>query len=464
MFSIALHELRLSWRDGRIVASLVGLALLLAAALWTHAGRTSRERTEQARLAAELREEWLGQGEVNPHSAAHFGTFAQRPVAALAALDPGVDAHLGRTLRLEAHVQHDFNYRPAGDEGAARALGALSPALVLQLFAPLLLLLWSASSFASEREHGTLGLALFSARSALQLAAGKLIAGLVLAALLVAPFALLGVALAANADERAAALLMGGSYFTYLAAFTSLGAVLGMLARDSSRALLFALVLWAASCVLVPRLAVEAADAAHPLASRAEFEHAVDTAAREGIDGHNPRDERRKQLEQEVLARYQVADLAALPVNFDGLVMQADEDYRAKVYEQRYGELFGSLAAQAQVAARFALVSPLAALRPLSMALAGTGVERAVEFARAAEGYRLGMVRTLNDAMTYGSKTGDWDWKAGLETWSKVGELECAPTELATTLRTQLANLVALALWPLLAGVAALVLSRRWTP
>jgi ABC-2 type transport system permease protein len=464
MFAIARHELRLSWRDGRLVASLAGLVLLLAAALWVHQGRTTRERAEQERLAAELRREWLGQGEVNPHSAAHFGTFAQRPVSALAALDPGVDAHLGRTLRLEAHVQHDFAHRPAGDEGAARALGALSPALVLQLFAPLLLLLWSANSFASERERGTLGLALFSARSPLVLAAGKLCAGLVLAALLVTPFALLGVALARTPDERHAALLLGATYFAYLAAFTGLGASVGLLARDSSRALLAALVLWAGACVLLPRLAVEAGDAAHPLASRAEFEHVVNTAAREGIDGHNPRDERRKQLEREVLARYQVADLAALPVNFDGLVMQADEDYRAKVYDKHYGALFEQLELQARTASRFALLSPLAALRPLSMALAGTGVERAVDFARGAAQYRLEMVRVLNDAMTYGSKSGDWEWKAGLETWSKVGELHCPPPSFESTVHAQRRNLLALAAWSLVALGAALTLTRRWTP
>lgn len=464
MLHIAWNELRLSWRDGRIVASLVGLALLLSAALWTHHGRTERERAEHARLEAELRQEWLGQGQVNPHSAAHFGTFAQRPVAALAALDPGIDAHLGRTLRLEAHVQHDFAYRPTHDEGGARALGALSPALVLQLFAPLLLLLWSANSFASERERGILGLSLFAARSSMQLVGGKLLAAAVLALALVAPFAATGWLFATDTDERGAALLLGASYFAYLLAFAGVGALFGMFARDTSRALLGALVLWAGACVLIPRIAVETADATHPLESRAEFEHDVDTAARQGIDGHNPRDERRKTLEKEVLARYAVADVKELPINFDGLVMQADEDYRAVVYDQHFGELFERFDEQARFASRFALLSPLAALRPLSMALAGTGVEQSIEFARAAASYRLEMMRVLNDAMANGSKTGDWDWKAGVETWSKVGELACPRPALASVAGQHSRNLLALALWPLVTCIAAAWLSRRWTP
>ena len=55
-----------------------------------------------------------------------------------------------------------------------------------------------------------------------------------------------------------------------------------------------------------------------------------------GIDGHNPFDQRKKELEDEVLNKYQVDNLSQLPINFAGIIMQADEEYDI-VWDKHYG-------------------------------------------------------------------------------------------------------------------------------
>ena len=55
-----------------------------------------------------------------------------------------------------------------------------------------------------------------------------------------------------------------------------------------------------------------------------------------GIDGHNPRDKRREKLKEKYLAEYKVDSLKNLPLNFDGIVMQEDEEYGNLVWDKYF--------------------------------------------------------------------------------------------------------------------------------
>lgn len=461
---VVAHELRASWRDGTTVVSWLAVLTMLALSLAVHSRRHAHAVADHARQREELRQEWLGQGESSPHSAGHFGTFVHRVPPPLAAIDPGVDPFVGSSVRIEAHVQHDFKFRAAADEGASRSFGFLSPALVLQLLAPLLVLLGAALRFGGERERGTLGLLLFSAPSPGRLVAGKALASASAILALVTPLALGGWMAADSANERAALGWMTVAYALYLGAFAGLGAWLGLASRDQSRALLGAVVLWVATCLLVPRLASEFASQRHPLPSRAEFEASVEAGHAEGIDGHNPEDARRKELESKVLAQYGVSELKDLPVNFGGIVMQAEEEHRAKVHEREFGELWSTLAAQESTVAGFSLVSPLCALRPVSMALAGTDVPAALDFARAAADYRIEFIGFLNDLEAHEIDEKKRPKRVGTETWSRVAEFEPPDRPLAERLAPNRTSLVALFAWCAAAWLAVASRLKRWTP
>src|SRR5690606_31216169 len=127
-WSIALKDLREFRRDGRLRGVATAVVLVLVVAVMggvQRASRASPER-EEARLAE--RDRWLGQGDVNPHAAAHYGTFVFAPVEPLAMIDPGVTPYVGAAVFLEAHQQQLARHRPVEDAASFRRLGEMSVA------------------------------------------------------------------------------------------------------------------------------------------------------------------------------------------------------------------------------------------------------------------------------------------------------------------------------------------------
>ena len=90
-------------RDGRIRSSFLIVILLLGVTLWIRIGHYQNINEQYNTSTVAEREVWDGQGEKNPHSAAHFGTFAFKPKYPLSLIDQGVDKYVGISIFLEAH-------------------------------------------------------------------------------------------------------------------------------------------------------------------------------------------------------------------------------------------------------------------------------------------------------------------------------------------------------------------------
>ena len=91
-----------------------------------------------------------------------------------------------------------------------------------------------------------------------------------------------------------------------------------------------------------------------------------------GIDGHNPRDERRSKLEKEYLVKYKVDSLSQLPINFDGIVMQADEEYGNQVWDKHFGNNYLIYQKQKKLYQLSGLLNPFSSLQNLSMGFCGS--------------------------------------------------------------------------------------------
>jgi hypothetical protein len=118
VWTIARKELTEMFRDGRFVAAAAIVLVLLLAAVgagWKH---YSDVHAQHSRAQQETREQWLDQGEKNPHSAAHYGVYAFKPKTHLSMIDTGVDPYTGVAVWLEAHYQNQFLHRPAQDATA----------------------------------------------------------------------------------------------------------------------------------------------------------------------------------------------------------------------------------------------------------------------------------------------------------------------------------------------------------
>jgi ABC-2 type transport system permease protein len=166
--------------------------------------------------------------------------------------------------------------------------------------------------------------------------------------------------------------------------------------RRSRDALLALIALWAVAVVLLPRVAPDLASAAVPLTNRLQTEVAVARDLRSMGDSHNPDDAHFAQFKQALLARYGVAKVEDLPINYKGALGIEGERLTSAVYGGYATASYAAEARQNALVNRLGLLSPTIALRSLSMAAAGTGLAGHQRFLEQAEAYRYALVQRLN--------------------------------------------------------------------
>ena len=86
------------------------------------------------------RAQWDEMNPSNPHSAAHFGTYAFKSNSILNSLDEGVNAVTGLVLRLEGHKQNEVAFSEASQSVTISKFGKLKVSLLFQFIIPLFLI------------------------------------------------------------------------------------------------------------------------------------------------------------------------------------------------------------------------------------------------------------------------------------------------------------------------------------
>jgi len=457
--AVAAQTLRLWWREGRLAAVLAVLALLgiLSVALSIQRAAES----ERDRLAAEAvdRVTFLNQGVRNPHSAAHFSRFAFRPLSPTAALDPGIGPYAGVAVWMEAHRQDPANLRAAEDRVELGRLADLSPAWLLQVLAPLLIIALAFDALAGERERGTWPLLLGSGVSARRLMRGKWMALMWVFAppvlLLAAAQVIAGGAQGGEALLRSAGWALG--HLAYLMVWMLLALAASLRAARARTALIVLLAGWALASLIAPRLSIALAEAQAPIPTARDFAAAIKHDLDHGLDGQSPPEARRAQFTQQLLAEYGVDRVEDLPVSLAGMSLQEAERYGNRVFDRHYGELTGLYRAQEGWRRWGALLSPLTSLQQISMTAAGTDMSHHVDFIQQAETSRRAIIEVLNmDQATHGVGL-EMRYQADAALWETIPEFSYRLPPWATLAARQWADWLLLAAW---LG-AALWLARR---
>jgi ABC-2 type transport system permease protein len=394
---IARDEMRLMARNrvATIAFILVVLLTLVAiASSWAHQRGIAELRARHAEAAQAA---FKAQPDRHPHRMVHYGTFIFRPLGALAAFDSGVDAFTGNSMFLEGHRQNSANFGDVRQSSLLVRFGQLTPAFVLQVVAPLLLIFLGYGALARESERGTVRVLMLQGAGRRQIVRGKLLA-LGAAALLAGLPAMIGlVAIAGQPGALAWPMLaIALGYAGYLALWTVLILLVSASVRRSRDALLALIALWAVAVVLLPRVAPDLASAAVPLTNRLQTEVAVARDLRSMGDSHNPDDAHFAQFKQALLARYGVAKVEDLPINYKGALGIEGERLTSAVYGGYATASYAAEARQNALVNRLGLLSPTIALRSLSMAAAGTGLAGHQRFLEQAEAYRYALVQRLN--------------------------------------------------------------------
>ena len=143
MRNIIFKELKELSRDGRFKSAVVISFILLLLALITGINQYKKSNQQLTESVSKERAIWETQGAKNPHSAAHYGTYAFKPKFALSLLDYGVTKYTGNSIFLEAHNRNEASFSEATDQTSLARFGTLSINFVLIYLFPLIIILLS---------------------------------------------------------------------------------------------------------------------------------------------------------------------------------------------------------------------------------------------------------------------------------------------------------------------------------
>jgi ABC-2 type transport system permease protein len=450
-------ELGLLARDSRVRWIAGVLALMMVASFALGLGEVRRNAIEAERLTQVERQRWLSQDPKNPHSAAHYGLWAFKPVSPLATIDPGLNPYLGRMVRVEAHRRNDAVFRAAQDEPTLARGGIGSVVSIVQIVVPLVVILLGFAAFAGDRERGTLRLALGNGAAPMQLLAARfgalfaLTAAIVgVPALLLGGIANLAVPAAAEWQPWPRLILWTVAQLGYAAIFLLIATAASLVAKTTRAALAASLLAWLLLVVAAPRLTASAVEAVAPTPAYADVQARIEAE----IKRYN-RADLHQQRERAILARYGAADAKRLPIDLRGAMMHDREQHDYAVYDHELGRFDAELARQERLVLLAGLLSPTVAIQTLSEQLAGSDLRRHADFLRTVEAYRRQLSDTMNlDLVAHPAGTGG-PYLATRDVWARLPPFADRPAPLAAVLAGAVLPAGLLVLWlVVMAGIA----------
>ncbi|MGY3484370.1 ABC-2 type transport system permease protein [Bradyrhizobium sp. USDA 4011] len=456
MFAIiAVKDLRELARDGRLLWGGGLVVVLMLVALAAGLNRQVQLNSERSAGQALDYDAWLHQGYRHPHDAAEQGMHVFKPEPSLTVFDPGIAPFVGSTVWLQAHRQSELKFRPAQDATGLQRFGELSPAWLLQVLVPLLIIVIGFNAVSGERERGTLRQLLslgVPARSLLLGKAAALAGGIgALTAPVGIAFAVLIVARLPAGERldvvcRIAWLALG--YGLYLGFFVFLTLAVSALVSSSRAALVLLLSFWVAATLIAPRTASEAAILLYPTPSRLDFDNHL---------AHDVADAGRKAWSAHFGARMPWDP--SVPLNKWGAALKVDDEAGYGALDENFGRLWDTFERQQRAQEWVGLVAPVVALRGFSMGMAGTDFSQHRDFSTAAETQRRTIQNIVSeDLIEHADRLGNahFTYKAGPELWASVPKFKYELPSASFALAHHWASLVLLAVMFCLSGALAL--------
>ncbi|WP_273048456.1 DUF3526 domain-containing protein [Pseudoalteromonas sp.] len=370
----------------------IGLVLTLASVIVTAITMMELSHTRHE-LQTSAEQSFVDQPDRHPHRMVHYGHYAFRAPSPLSTLDPGIDAYTGNSIFLEGHRQNSAMFADSRQGTALTKLGSLTPAFIVQTLAPLLLILIGYSAISRERESQTLSYLLSQGTSGATLIAGKGLALISVVGLILIPLTVSALFTLDSGEGLLAVASFVFGYALYLTVWVLLILLASSLFSKNSSSFTALAFVWILLCIVMPRVASTTASTAIPSTGKIEADFAVKAELRKLGDGHNTNDPAFKQFN---LNKYNVSSIDELPVNFRGLVASESEAKLTSVLNKFAEQRMQAELKQTKISRYFGWVSPMVAIRSLSMNVVGTSIETHHRFLRETEQLRFDFVQGLN--------------------------------------------------------------------
>jgi ABC-2 type transport system permease protein len=372
------------------------LALTFLSTLALAITQVSTEDAQRSRRQQEAHKAFLAQPARHPHRVVHYGHFVFRSPAPLAAFDPGLDPVTGQAIYLEGHRQNTATFATRATGARLGELEFLTPSLVYQLFAPLLLVILGFGTVAREREAATLVPLLMQGASGASVLLGKFLALASVALALMVPVFGAGVWSMGAGESLPGVLAITGACGLYLLAWCALAITVSAALRSRHAALAALIAAWISLALVMPGLAVNLAALSVPVPGKTEADLRMLADQRSSGDGHDASDPAFARLRTELLLSYGAEKPEELPINMRGVVAQYAEEKLSRLMNERAESVMAAETAQARFSRRFGWLSPAVAFATASRALAGTDLETHHRFLRESEALRYDFVQALN--------------------------------------------------------------------
>ena len=469
MQTIIKHTLTNAWRSRylQIFVTILLVAFIISAINNVLVLKTKNQKFELAK--SEVRQAWLNQAPQNPHNAAHYGHFVFKPVYAVQVLDDGIGQFAGSILRLEAHSQNDPKFSAAEGRTESSRFGEISFSWLLQIVIPLFIIILCFNAVSADREQENLKLLAAQGISNKIYLAAKILANF----LIINTLATVGlivqwaaVKLLANTSITTQDFVQGtvwySVYLLYFLLIVSLSVIGSGWVQSSKNSLLLQIATWVLLLIIMPKLTANIGAQLYPLQQRTAFERAFRIDEEKGINGHDPESDRYKKFEDSLLKKYKVDSVSQLPVNVDGLTMDAGENYANMVYDKHFGKIRNTIKQQNSISKYGALINPFLAVRNLSMGLSQSDYQHQLKFLEDAENYRRYLMSNLNLKMAYGgSKTNDWDWKVDAAYWKTVKDFDYHRPSFKWSLAHYTYEVLILLIWTVVSGLLFVLTAKK---
>ena len=438
VFTIARDEWRY-WRRSSLAPTVLIIALLLAAAsVWVTHAAISHTTEQRQHMQSESITAFEEQPDRHPHRMVHYGHYLFRAPPPLGSLDPGIDSFTGNAIFLEGHRQNGATFADQKQSTGLTWVGRLTPAYVMQVLTPLLLIVLGFGVMTREREAGTLDFLKVQGVSPLVLLAGKGVAMAGAGLLVLTPLIIGALLTVLNGAQLVPVLTFILSYLIYIVVWCALVLLISTLARSNSVSFSGLVAVWILLCLVVPRIASNTASVMVASPGKLETDFAVLKKLRQMGDGHNANDPAFKAFKDNLLAQYNVDSVEDLPINFRGVVAQKSEADLTEVLNEFAEQQMAQQQSQAVIARMFGWLSPMIAIQNASMKLAGTDLENYQRFMREAEAVRFEFVQSLNklhaegmsleqDANKYKSAEAKKAATVDAENWQMLEEFHFTP-------------------------------------
>ncbi|MCX2480654.1 DUF3526 domain-containing protein [Pedobacter sp. MC2016-15] len=412
-------ELKELFRTSKVMWMLGGIIVLMALALYngtsyyqthSHLIRESQQVTYQ---------QFISQGDKNPHLGAHFGFYAYKPTADMAMIENGIEDYTGNSFYLEPHKRGVVRFKEISDATGLRSFGFLNIGFFTEFILPLFIFLICHNIFSKEWENGTIKMLLSSKANPRQIFMGKLFACLSLVMGIVVLIAAASFILFISETETVGFISrVLPAYACYLAGLilfstmmTTIGVSVSLLTRTANLSLIILSGFWLIGVFLLPRLAGELSKNIHPSTTSLEFENNTFNEKQYGVGDEGHKDVRREALLQRTMAQYQVKRIEDLPVFFIPITIEFFEDSDGQVMDRAYQAVDDNEAKQDRLVLNSAWLTPFLAFRDFSMRITATDMKTHNDFASKAEAHRRKIGVIVDDFYQKNTVAGNAFWK-----------------------------------------------------